>query len=134
MGNFKFSQRSINKMEGVHDDLRKVMLEAIKTSPVDFGITCGLRTVTEQQRLVKEGKSRTMNSRHLTGHAVDVVCYVDGKATWAEKYYTLLAGHILGVAANMKVPLVWGGSFKGFFDGPHFELNRQFYKNVDTVA
>jgi peptidoglycan L-alanyl-D-glutamate endopeptidase CwlK len=134
MGKYKFSQKSLQKLEGVHDDLRRLMMASIVGSPIDFGITCGLRTVTEQQRLVKEGKSRTMNSRHLTGHAVDVVCYNEGKATWEEKYYTLLAGHILGVAAKLNIPLVWGGSFKGFFDGPHFELNRQFYKNVDTIA
>ena len=134
MGNFKLSQRSMNKLEGVHEDLVKVITEAIKTSPIDFGITSGLRTVTEQQKLVKEGKSRTMNSRHLTGHAVDVVCYHDGKVTWEFKYYNLLAGHILGVAAKMKVPVIWGGTFKGFPDGPHFELNRAFYKNVDTIA
>lgn len=127
MAKFKLSQRSVNKLEGVHEDLVKVITEAIKTSPIDFGITSGLRTVTEQQKLVKEGKSRTMNSRHLSGHAVDVVCYFNGKVTWEWKYYELLAGHILGVAAKLNIPLIWGGSWATFKDGPHYELNRNFY-------
>lgn len=124
---YKFSQKSINRMEGVHSDLRRLMEESIKHSPYDFGITEGLRSVSRQQKLVMEGKSKTMNSRHLTGHAVDIVVYVEGKVSWDFKYYEQVAGHILGLAAKMDIPLIWGGSWKDFKDGPHFELNRQFY-------
>jgi len=125
---WKLSQKSLNRMEGVHSDLRRLMEEAIKHSPHDFGITEGLRSVSRQQKLVMEGKSKTMNSRHLTGHAVDIVVYVDGKVTWDFKYYEQVAGHILGLAAKMDIPIVWGGSWKTFKDGVHFELSKGFYK------
>lgn len=127
MPTYKFSERSLNRMEGVHEDMRRLMVESIKQSPYDFGITEGLRSVTRQQELVKSGKSQTMNSRHLSGHAVDIVAYVDGNVTWDFPVYERIAGHIIGVAAKMDIPIVWGGSWKTFKDGVHFELNKSFY-------
>jgi len=115
-------------MEGVHEDMRRLMIAAIERSPYDFGITEGLRGVTRQQELVKDGKSQTMNSRHLTGHAVDVVAYVDGKVTWDFPVYERIAMHIMETAAKMDIPIVWGGNWKNFKDGVHFELNKSFYK------
>lgn len=128
MGKYKFSQKSLNNLSGVHEDMGRLMEEAIKTSPLDFGITEGIRSVTRQKQLVKEGKSQTMRSKHLIGHAVDIAVYVDGKITWDFKYYEVVASHIMAVAAKLNIPIVWGGSWKTFKDGPHFELNGAFYK------
>ncbi len=73
---FRFSQRSEKNLAGVKPQLVAVVRRALALSDVDFGITEGLRTKERQKQLVAEGKSQTMNSRHLTGDAVDVVAYV----------------------------------------------------------
>lgn len=124
---YKFGTRSYSNLVGVHPDLVKVMEEAIHNSPHDFSITEGLRTATRQQRLVDEGKSKTLNSRHLTGHAVDIVVLDAGKANWEFAYYKEVADHIKKVAAKNGVALVWGGDWVTFKDGPHFELDRKVY-------
>ena len=124
---FSFGTRSKERLSGVHPDLVKVMEEAIKESPLDFSITEGLRTKERQQELFSAGKSQTMNSRHLTGKAVDIAVIKDGTVTWDFKYYQLVADHIKGVATKLGIPLVWGGSWVSFKDGPHFELNKSKY-------
>lgn len=116
------------KLKGVHPDLVMVIEEAFKNTPVDFIITEGLRTKERQAALLKAGASRTMNSRHLTGHAVDVACRVGGKVRWDWPLYDKLAKHILATAKRLKVPIVWGGSWVRFRDGPHYELCRKTYK------
>ena len=124
---FKFSNRSVERLQGVHPDMVKLMTEAIKESPYDFGITEGRRALERQRNLVADGKSRTMNSRHLTGHAVDIVVFVDGKITWDFKFYAAVAEHIKKVAEELKIPIVWGGDWVSFKDGPHYELRRKEY-------
>lgn len=76
---FRLSQRSLRNLEGVHPRLVALVREAVALSPVDFMITEGLRTPERQVSLVRAGASRTLNSRHLTGHAVDVAALVDGQ-------------------------------------------------------
>lgn len=127
MSAFKLSNRSIEKMTGVHPDLVRVVNEAIKITPIDFGITCGLRTIAQQRVLVATGKSQTLNSRHLTGHAVDVVAMIDGKASWEMKDYKTIALAFKRAAKSLGIPIKWGGDFLGFPDGPHFELDRAKY-------
>lgn len=124
---FSFGNRSKERLNGVHPDMVKVMEEAIKESPLDFSITEGLRTRERQKELFSAGKSQTMNSRHLTGKAVDIAVLVDGKVTWDFKYYQIAADHIKGVATKLDIPLVWGGDWVSFKDGPHFELNKSKY-------
>ena len=127
MSAFKLSNRSIEKMAGVHPDLVRVINEAIKITPIDFGITCGTRTLAQQRVLVATGKSQTLNSRHLTGHAVDVVAMIDGKASWEMKDYKTIAIALKRAAKSIGIPIKWGGDFLGFPDGPHFELDRKVY-------
>ncbi|HCO6412827.1 TPA: M15 family peptidase, partial [Escherichia coli] len=79
---FRFSSRSEKNLQGVNPDLVKVTRRALEISSVDFGITEGLRSRCRQKQLVDTGKSQTMNSRHLTGHAVDVVAYVGSQVSW----------------------------------------------------
>ena len=87
----KFHQRSLEKLKDVHPDLRRVMLEAIENAPFDFGITEGLRSKERQLELYNQGKSKTLNSRHLTGKAVDVVIFIGNEVTWDLKYYKALS-------------------------------------------
>jgi peptidoglycan L-alanyl-D-glutamate endopeptidase CwlK len=124
---YSFGNKSKERLSGVHPDLVKVIEEAIKESPLDFSITEGLRTKERQQELFSAGKSQTMNSRHLTGKAVDIAVIKDGTVTWDFKYYQLVADHIKGVATKLGIPLVWGGDWVSFRDGPHFELNKSKY-------
>jgi len=124
---FALSQRSKDRLTGVHPDLVKVIEESIKESPLDFSITEGLRTRERQQSLFDAGKSQTMNSRHLTGKAVDIAVFKDDEVTWDFKYYQLVADHIKKVAKELKIDLVWGGDWQSFKDGPHFELHRSVY-------
>lgn len=114
-------------MHGVHPELIEVVKLAIKKTSVDFGITCGVRTINEQKKLVSAGKSRTMRSRHITGHAVDVVAWVDGQVSWDMSHYELIADAFFEAGAELGVSVEWGGNWKSFKDGPHFQLSRSFY-------
>lgn len=121
------NEKSLERLGGVHPLLQSVFREAIEASPWPFQITQGLRTREEQIKLYEAGKSKTLNSRHLTGHAVDIVVYKDGKVTWDFALYEQVARHILAVAKLQDVKLVWGGDWTSFKDGPHFELDRREY-------
>jgi peptidoglycan L-alanyl-D-glutamate endopeptidase CwlK len=124
---FSFSQRSKEKLLTVHDDLQEVFEASITDSPFDFSITQGIRTKEEQQKLFNEGKSQTLNSRHLTGKAVDIAVFVNSKVTWEFDKYKTVADHIKSVAKSLDTPIVWGGDWVSFKDGPHFELNKNKY-------
>lgn len=124
---FKFGTRSLSRLQGVHPDLVRVMEKAITNSPHDFSITEGLRTPERQRELVSQGASRTLMSRHLTGHAVDIAIIKDGKAVWDFPLYQEVAEHIEKVAVEEGVSIVWGGRWRGLRDGVHFELSRKVY-------
>ena len=124
---FSFGNKSKERLSGVHPDLVKVMEEAIKESPLDFSITEGLRTKERQQELFSAGKSQTMNSRHLTGKAVDIAVIKDGTVTWELKYYRIVTDHIKKVAKELNIPIVCGIDWTSFVDGVHIELNKSKY-------
>lgn len=124
---FRLSSRSLARLEGVHPDLIRVVKRAIEITPVDFGITEGLRTKERQRQLVAQGASRTMNSRHLTGHAVDVVAYIGSEVRWDWPLYPRIAKAFRQASAELKVPIEWGGDWPKLRDGPHFELSRKAY-------
>lgn len=119
---FNFSKASLDKMNGVNSKLVILMKEAIKNSPYDFKITEGLRTVERQKELVKTGKSKTMNSYHLKGKAVDIAVLIDNKITWDFKYYKEVSNHIKEIARKLGYVITWGGDWKTFKDGPHFQI------------
>jgi peptidoglycan L-alanyl-D-glutamate endopeptidase CwlK len=123
---FQFGNRSINNLKGVHPHLIKVMQRGLALTPVDYMITEGLRTKERQEQLVKAGASKTMNSRHLTGHAVDIAPIVAGEIRWDWELFRKIAPAIKQAAVEVDVPIVWGGDWK-FKDGPHFELDRKKY-------
>jgi len=124
---FKLGKRSIERLQGVHPDLVKVVERAIKMSPVDFTVLEGLRSPERQQTLVASGASQTLNSRHITGHAVDLGAWVDNQVDWSWPLYHKIANAMKAAANELGIPIVWGGDWKTFKDGPHFELDRRYY-------
>jgi peptidoglycan L-alanyl-D-glutamate endopeptidase CwlK len=123
----RLSVRSRSRLMGVHPALVAVVEAALARSPVDFMITEGLRTPERQASLVKVGASRTLKSRHLTGHAVDVAALVDGQVRWDWPLYGRIAEAFKSAALELNTPIVWGGDWKSLRDGPHFELDRRIY-------
>lgn len=113
------------RLRGVHPDLCRVILLADTLTPI-FVIE-GLRSAARQQQLFREGKTRTLNSRHLTGHAVDIAPHDKGKIVWDFALFERLSHTVLECAQELHVPIVWGGSWKSFKDGPHYQLDEKVY-------
>ena len=150
MSNFNLSKRSLGKLEGVDDKLVSVVKRAIELTKIDFGVTYGMRTVAEQEKLVAAGRSQTMKSKHLDGRAVDLMAYVDGKGCWELNVYDDLCDAMKEAAKELGVAVKWGAAWsegdirtyegtsedammkyvdlrrsqgrRPFIDGPHFEL------------
>lgn len=131
----KYSARSLKNLSGIHPDLRRVIDRALKDSPLDFVVIEGLRTKERQKQLVASGASKTLNSRHLTGHAVDLVPIgQNGKAAFDWPLYDRLGPAVKAAAQAEGVEIVWGGDWTSFKDGPHFELDRKVYPAGDWVS
>lgn len=151
---FALSPKSLAKLEEVHPLLRDTVVRAIAVTDTDFTVHEGLRGVTKQKQLVAAGASRTMNSRHITGHAVDLVPWLGGpRWDWPLCYRVAKAMQL--AAIHTGAVIVWGGvwdrTLNGlekdmaeevgdyvvrrravgeksvFIDGPHFELAREIY-------
>jgi peptidoglycan L-alanyl-D-glutamate endopeptidase CwlK len=138
MSTYQFGKRSLANLEGVHPDLVRVAKLGITYSRYDFAITEGVRNLERQKLLVAQGYSKTLNSKHLVhndgfGHAFDIMAVgdldndgtigpPDEEHTWDVKIYTDIADAMQKAAAELGILIRWGGSFKNFFDGPHFEL------------
>ena len=146
------SSRCELRLAGVHPDLVRVVQNAAAGGAI-FRVTEGLRTPERQRQLVAKGASQTMASRHITGHAVDLLPLVDGQPTFDWQYYFPLADAFRAAAIAEGVPMVWGGAWgqemaeyatakagqaayvarvkeagkRPFLDGPHFELARTAY-------
>jgi peptidoglycan L-alanyl-D-glutamate endopeptidase CwlK len=119
---YKLSQKSLDKLEGVDERLVRVVKRAITITNADFAVGEGVRSLERQKILVIQGKSQTMQSKHLTGHAVDLWVLKDGVVTWDKQAYIDFAPFMKQAAKDEGVAIRWGGDFKSFFDGPHFEL------------
>lgn len=122
---FYLSKASRARLVGVHSELVAIVERAIELTPVDFKITEGLRSVTRQKELFAAKATQTMNSRHLTGHAVDVVALVGGSVRWDWPLYGRIAAAFKQAALERGSPIMWGGDWKTLKDGPHFELDRK---------
>ena len=122
-----YSKRSLTSLKGIHPDLRRVIDRALQESPLDFTVIEGLRTEHRQRQLVASGASQTMNSRHITGHAVDLLPIgPNGPAFDWPLYHKL--GPAVKMAAKVEgVDLEWGGDWTRFKDGPHFQLSHDAY-------
>lgn len=131
----KWSSRSLRSLKGIHPDLRRVMDRALQLSPIDFVVIEGLRTQERQKQLVAQGASTTMNSRHITGHAVDIVPIgPNGKTAFDWPLYNKLAPAVKAAAKEENVAIVWGGDWKSFKDGPHFELDKAIYPTTEWTT
>jgi peptidoglycan L-alanyl-D-glutamate endopeptidase CwlK len=147
---FKLSSRSISRLEGVDAGLVSVVNAAIGMTKVDFGVTCGMRTLAEQEALVAKGASQTLKSKHLEGRAVDLVAYVGPNITWALNMYDDIANAMAAAAKQKGVAIKWGAAWtigniaewdgsmedamntyvdlrrsqgrRPFIDAPHFEM------------
>lgn len=130
MSGFKLSPRSLQRLEGVHPQLVEIVKLAIQRTEVDFTIVEGLRTPERQRELVDKGASQTMNSLHQQqasgyGHAVDLAPLVAGAIPWNDWHeFRRLADVVKACAAELGVPVEWGGDWKTLKDGPHFQLPR----------
>ena len=129
---YALGKRSLERLVGVHPDLVRVVKRAIELAEHDFSVIEGVRTVETQRVYVAKGASKTMNSRHLTGHAVDL--YPVGRPTPWDKC-PVVAAAMLAAAKELGVATRWGGDWnmdgdsrdEKFYDGPHFELLRAVY-------
>ena len=136
-----FSARSLSNLKGIHPDLVKVMTEAIKDSPVDFTITDGIRTVSEQAALYAQGRTKpgkvvthvdgiNKKSNHQIkadgyGYAVDLYPFKNGSVQVNDADgLKVIAGHIKDVANKLNIKVEWGGDWISFKDFPHFELKK----------
>jgi histidinol phosphatase-like PHP family hydrolase len=147
---FQLSSRSLSKLEGVNEDLVEVVKDAIHLTKVDFGVTYGLRTLEEQKRLVAEGRSQTMKSKHLEGRAVDLVAYFGSDISWELNVYDDICDAMAEAARKQGVAIKWGAAWsegdireyagtaeeamnayidlrrsqgrRPFIDAPHFEM------------
>lgn len=150
MSEFKLSRRSLDRLEGVNDDLVAVVKFAINATKTDFGVIQGLRTLEQQKELVAKGASQTMKSKHLDGNAVDLMAYINGRGSWELNLYDDLADAIKEGAQMAGVAIRWGAAWhiddirkwdgtmeeamndyidlrrsqgrRPFIDGPHFEV------------
>ena len=125
MPDFVLSARSRRALHGVHSDLVLLVGRAIQLTEVDFVVTEGLRSEARQAALVAAGASRTMNSRHLTGDAVDVAAWVDGQVRWDWPLYRKIYLGFANASARLGIAVEWGGHWVSFPDGPHFQLPRE---------
>ena len=149
MSEFKLSRRSLDRLEGVNDDLVAVVKFAINATKTDFGVIQGLRTIEQQKELVAKGASQTMKSKHLDGNAVDLMAYINGRGSWELNLYDDLADAMKEGAQMAGVAIRWGAAWhiddirkwdgtmeeamhdyidlrrsqgrRCFIDGPHFE-------------
>jgi peptidoglycan L-alanyl-D-glutamate endopeptidase CwlK len=133
----KLDARSVTRLQGVHPDLVAIINRAAEITVQPFIVTEGLRTLERQQKLVAAGASQTLRSRHLTGHAVDLAAFIDMDGTgdytkadnirWDWPLYKTLSIAMKDAATELKLPIEWGGDWKSFKDGPHFQLPWKSY-------
>jgi len=115
----------MQSLSGVNPDMVAVVEKAIEITEEDFSVIEGIRSLDRQKQLLKDGKSTTLNSRHITGHAVDMVPY---PVDWEDlKRFEKMAKAMKKAAKELDISIVWGGDWKNFYDAPHFELDRKDY-------
>lgn len=122
------SARDVSRLIGVHPDMVRVVNRAAAICSIKFMVVEGIRTLAKQREYFAKGKSKTMRSRHLNGHAVDLAPIVDTdgdgdlELSWAMKDFKPIAVAMKQAAKELKIPIEWGGDWKSFVDAPHFQL------------
>ena len=148
---FTLSLKSMRRLDTVDKRLQDVVMTAITRTKVDFGVACGIRTQEYQKELVDSGASQTMDSKHLTGEAVDLVAYIGSRVSWEISLYDDIAEAVREACKEQDVSIRWGAAWnipniadwpdtmeaamnnyidvrrrenrRPFIDGPHFELS-----------
>lgn len=131
---YVFSDRSERNLRGVHPALVDVVRRALEISPTDFAVIEGLRTLVRQRELVAKGASQTLASRHLTGHAVDLVPIIGGAISFAWPPFYPLAEAVKRAAAELGTQVEWGGDWPNFRDGPHWQIDPKRYPMPKATA
>jgi peptidoglycan L-alanyl-D-glutamate endopeptidase CwlK len=124
---YKLGPKSLANLKGVHPDLQRVVHRAIDISESDFTVLEGLRSLERQKTLLAAGKSKTLHSRHITGHAVDIIPF---PVSWDWKDYPPIEKAMKQAAKDLGVDLEWGGDWKSFPDAPHWQLSQKAYPHV----
>ena len=118
----ELSKLSLERLEGVDERLKAIVIECAARCPYPFNVSEGLRTKEQQREYVRQGKSRTMNSKHLTGKAVDLYPLTMNRKQVDWSRFEELADLMFKVARDQDTEIVWGGHWKTFVDKCHFEL------------
>ena len=151
---FPLWSRSQRELAGVHADLVRIVERAVELSAQPFLVLDGLRTRAEQEEILARGASTLIDSRHLSGHAVDLVPLVNGKPRWEWPAIHPIAEAMRAATIELGLPLRWGGAWdidfaasteapeklveayvsrrrkarlRAMIDGPHYELPRGLY-------
>lgn len=131
---YSLGAKSLSKLDGVHPDLVNVVKRAIEISDIDFTVTEGVRTMERQKELVAAGASKTLKGRHIPDNnqcgmscAVDLAAMVAGKVDWSWPLYSKIAAAMKSAAKEIGVSIEWGGDWRTFKDGPHFQLTWKDY-------
>lgn len=142
---FKFSQRSLDIMDGVHPNLVAFMKELIQVSPFDFKILSGMRTAKEQNQLYQQGRTKPgvivtnadgykYCSNHQEkvdryGYAVDIGVLIKEngkkvyKGSWKDFHYYKDIYNIAKEKGLLdKYGVEWAGNWKNFPEGAHFQI------------
>ena len=147
---YALGKNSLSKLSTVKKELWTICQDAIKITRIDFGVICGIRTEKEQEALLAKGATTTMRSKHLTGDAVDLMAYIDGRASWELNLYDDIADAMKEAARKNELSIRWGAAWhinditnwnesmedamnsyvdlrrsqgrRPFIDAPHFEL------------
>ena len=148
---FSLSERSLINLRGVDERLVKVVQRAIQITTVDFGVIEGVRTPEKQMEYYKRGVSQiAVGGKHVEGKAVDLMAYLDNRASWELNLYDEIADAMKAAAIEQNVAIRWGAAWqvsdirkwqgtmesamnayiderraqgkRPFIDGPHFEL------------
>lgn len=133
LASFYLSGRDLQRLIGVHPDLVRVVERAATLAPSPFMVLEGVRSLARQRQYFRAGKTRTMRSRHLTGHAVDLAPLIDTdgdgdrEVSWNWADFRPLARAVKLAAEQVGVPVEWGGDWKGFPDGSHWQLPWEVY-------
>lgn len=105
---FRLGAKSEANLVGVKAPIVAVVRRAILITEIDFAVHEGVRQLERQRKLVASGASRTLDSYHLTGDAVDLVPYVDGVLRWEHALCNEVARAMFEASGQLGVPLIWG--------------------------
>lgn len=146
-----FGKRSLENLRGVHPNLVGLIVYSNRTSPIDFGIDAGLRTIERQKELYSWGrtvvnpntgkqpgkpfgmivtKKDGVNNKsdHQAqasgfGEAVDIYPYYNGSLQTKDVSTLLkIIAHVRKCAKEMGIEVILGADWKDPYDPPHIQL------------